>query len=90
MSTCDNLVPLVLLTLAVVLEPGTVLCFICAETLESVISEHEVSPHVFASLSGVLALQCSHPGGGNGALLWRLFVLRPPHRGRLLLRHVPG
>lgn len=27
---------------------------------------------------GVLALQRSHPGGGNGELLWRLFVLRTP------------
>ena len=39
---------------------------------------------------GVLALQCSHPGGGDGALLWRLFVLRTPDWEWFLLRHVPG
>lgn len=38
---------------------------------------------------GVLALQCSHPWGGDGALLWRLFVLWTPHWEWFLLRHVP-
>lgn len=41
------------------------------------------------TLAGLLALQRSHPGGGHGALLRRLFVLRTPNRERFLLRHVP-
>lgn len=41
-------------------------------------------------IPGVLALERSHPRGGNGALLWRLFVLWTPHWEWFLLRHVPG
>lgn len=43
-----------------------------------------VCPH----LVGVLALQCAHPGGGHGTLLWGPPVLRPAHREWILLRHV--
>lgn len=43
-------------------------------------------PHVL----GILAFKCSHSWGGNGALLWRLFVLWTPHWEWFLLWHVPG